>query len=223
MQWLSCFTLVVGIMLVQQANASSASITADSGNTTTALVGLLAAFFGSCASCGAGVYVEMVLKSPESKMAGDIELSMRNIQLSIYGLFLSLVTGYVHQGAAVKARGEGWFAGFNRVVWAVVALQVLGGLLHTLGLKHADNILASYANSFSVILSSVASVVLFGLDPPAEFFVGALIVMASTYLYAINTRVDYDLLTQETARVDHKADAHPEARDDEESVAWRLL
>jgi len=226
MQWFSCFTLIVGIVLVQRAGsnvppkaavpppsqpgaAGSAAggvtpgrehrLSLPVGDPEDALVGLFAALIGSLASCGAGIYIEKVLKSRENKMAADIELAMRNIQLSLYGFVFSLFTGYIAEGQSVLARGDGWFAGFNLVVWAVVALQVLGGLLHTLGLKHADNIFCSYANSASVILSAVASMALFNFNPSYEFYIGAFIVMGSTYLYAKGTQADYDPLVQEAA------------------------
>jgi hypothetical protein len=48
------------------------------------MIGLVAAFAGSFFSCAAGIYIEKILKSASaaSDAFGDIELSLRNIQVS---------------------------------------------------------------------------------------------------------------------------------------------
>jgi hypothetical protein len=92
-------------------------------------------------------------------------------QLSAYGLFFGMINVYMQNYDEIYVQQKGFCYGYNWIVLMVIALQAFGGLLHTLGLKHADNILAAYANSASTIISALASILFFGfkvrpLPPP---------------------------------------------------------
>jgi UDP-sugar transporter A1/2/3 len=56
-----------------------------------------------------------------------------------------------------KVTEDGFFQGYNTIVWIVIALQALGGLVIAAVIKYADNILKGFATSLSIILSSVVS------------------------------------------------------------------
>mmetsp|Transcript_19920 Transcript_19920/g.27451 ORF Transcript_19920/g.27451 Transcript_19920/m.27451 type:complete len:99 (+) Transcript_19920:769-1065(+) len=77
-----------------------------------------------CLTSGfAGVYFEMVLKYGSSKAS----IWLRNMQLSIIGLFVSMASCYSRDMEQLSSRG--WFAGYNNTVWAVIVLQAAGGLV----------------------------------------------------------------------------------------------
>ncbi|MEQ2183476.1 hypothetical protein GOODEAATRI_033065, partial [Goodea atripinnis] len=63
-------------------------------------------------------------------------------------------------------------------------LQALGGLVIAAVIKYADNILKGFATSLSIILSTLISYFLLqDFDPSSVFFLGAVLVIAATFLY----------------------------------------
>jgi len=73
-------------------------------------------------------------------------------------------------------------------------------LRSALVVKYADNILKGFATSISILISSVASVFLFGFQISFTFAAGAALVLAATYLYSQPDavgRAQYALLGQE--------------------------
>ena len=122
-------------------------------------------------SGAAGVYFEKILK--ESK--GDRHAAsvwVRNVQLSFYSLWPAFFIGVLFKDGEHVAK-DGFFAGYNWVVWCAILLEATGGILVALVIKHSDNIAKNFATSFSIIISFLASVLLFdfeitifvGLDP----------------------------------------------------------
>lgn len=79
-QWGSIVALAVGVALVQLSQLDSG------GSKENSIAGLLSVILGCCTSGFAGVYFEMVLKS------SNVSIWMRNIQLSVIGIFFSLVS-----------------------------------------------------------------------------------------------------------------------------------
>ena len=93
---------------------------------------------------------------------------------------------------SVSSPSSGWspsklvadfFVGFTPLVWSVVALQILGGLLNALVIKHADNIAKGFATSVSILLSGLLSVILFGFRMTLGSLAGAGMVLMATWLY----------------------------------------
>ncbi|XP_077065520.1 solute carrier family 35 member A3b isoform X1 [Siphateles boraxobius] len=176
-QWLSLVILMAGIALVQQWPTEVTSIAPQKDLTASSqLMGLLAVLVACFSSGFAGVYFEKILK--ESKQS----VWVRNIQLGLFGLIFGLVGVFVYDGERV--RENGLFQGYNNVTWAVVALQALGGLVIAAVIKFADNILKGFATSISIILSTLISYFfLEDFDPTSVFFLGAMLVIAATFLY----------------------------------------
>jgi UDP-galactose transporter len=110
----------------------------------------------------AGVYFEKILKEPKGNMR-KTSVWVRNVQLSFYSLWPALFVGVIfHDGEHIAK--EGFFAGYNSVVWMAVVLQALGGITVALVIKYADNIAKNFATSVSIILSFLASVSLFDFE-----------------------------------------------------------
>ena len=53
---------------------------------------------------------------------------------------------------------EGFFVGYNGVVWTAIVFQSLGGVLVAMCINYADNIAKNFATSISIILSFMFSV-----------------------------------------------------------------
>ena len=107
----------------------------------------------------------------------------RNVQLSVSSLTFSAL-GILLCPEWPALRAHGVWQGFNILVWSVVVNQALGGLLVAAVVRHADGVAKGFATSIAIVLSTMASVVFFGLVPGPTFVVGAGLVMGATILYA---------------------------------------
>merc|ERR1712217_380385 len=137
---------------------------------------MLATSMDGLSSAFAGVYFEKFVKK-----TGDSSLWVRNMQLSLWGLPMSIAYALVKDNE--KIRCAGLLQGFDAVTLCVVLLQVFGGLVVGLVVKYTDNIMKNFANAVSVILTVLLSIPLFGLSPSFNFLFGVATVMYSVFLY----------------------------------------
>ncbi|XP_030062129.1 UDP-N-acetylglucosamine transporter isoform X2 [Microcaecilia unicolor] len=174
-QWLSLVILMMGVALVQWPSDSPEAATKEI-SAGSPVVGVLAVLIACFSSGFAGVYFEKILK--ETKQS----VWIRNIQLGFFGSIFGLLGVYIYDGERVSQNG--FFQGYNRFTWTVVALQALGGLVIAAVIKYADNILKGFATSLSIILSTVISYFwLQDFIPTSVFFFGAILVIGATFLY----------------------------------------
>lgn len=198
-QWGALVLLVCGIVLVQLAQtdggaaaAAAAAAAADAGNDglpTSAstistlssgpvqnrMLGLWSAL-GACFLSGfAGIYFEKILKGAE------ISVWMRNVQLSLLSIPFGLLTCFVNDASPIY--NHGFFHGYDLFVWYLVLLQAGGGLIVAVVVKYADNILKGFATSLAIIISCIASIYIFNFNLTLQFSAGALLVIASIFLY----------------------------------------
>jgi UDP-galactose transporter len=162
-KWVSLVILMGGVAIVQipigsnggqhtKAVLSEDSTAEAKMNRSLGLISVIIA----CAISGlAGVYFEKVLKD-----STQVTLWVRNVQLSFYSLFPALLLGVLFKDGAEITR-QGFFSGYNWVVWTAITCQAVGGLLVALVVNYADNIAKNFATSISIIISFVASVWLF--------------------------------------------------------------
>ena len=145
--------------------------------TRSSAVGLAAALGAGSASALGSVLLEKVLKESASATGGGgdgrrepVGIWVRNVQLAVYALVPALGVGVGCVDGAAVAR-HGFLAGYNAVVWTVVACQALGGILVALCVHYADNIAKSFATSISILLSLFASILFFdfALTPYVRF------------------------------------------------------
>ena len=114
--------------------------------------------------------------------AGSASLWMRNVQLCVFTIPLQLLA--VGQSDAHAIRRHGWLQGFHASTWLVVAIQVGGALLTAVVIKHAGNVLKTFATVLALILTFGLSTVLFDFSPTPLFGAGVLATALSIYLYA---------------------------------------
>lgn len=173
-QWVSLLILMTGVALVQWPADSSSTKEASSAGSQ--FVGVVAVLVACCSSGFAGVYFEKILK--ESKQS----VWIRNIQLGMFGLVFGVLGMLLYDGQ--KVWSSGMLQGYNAITWAVVILQAVGGLVIAAVIKYADNILKGFATSVSIILSTLISYFwLQDFVPTSIFFLGAVLVIAATFLY----------------------------------------
>jgi len=110
------------------------------------------AMLGVCALSGfAGTLMEMLLK--ERSLSSS--LWIRNLQMSLFSL--PIAAAAVPLSDAHSLRVDGPWVGFNPAIVAVVLLAALGGLVTSVALRYADNLLKSFAVGLSIALSCVLS------------------------------------------------------------------
>lgn len=120
-------------------------------------VGLMAVLIACALSGLAGVTFEKILKQSSTKQAS---LWIRNCQLSFWSLFPAFFVGVVWVDGQNIAK-DGFFAGYNWVVWTAIGFQAAGGIIVALVINYADNIAKNFATSLSIIVSCVASAYFF--------------------------------------------------------------
>jgi UDP-sugar transporter A1/2/3 len=193
-QWFSLFLLTVGIALVQLpaetfTGSSSASSSAAAVGMNS-VVGFGAVLVACVLSGLAGVYFEKVLKGSKGSVW------TRNIQLSFFSLFPAFFLGVlVKDGSQIQK--DGFFQGYNGVVWSTIFCQALGGVIVALCVKFADNIAKNFATSISILISFVASIYLFEFIATVNFIVGAMVVIFATYLYSKPSGFTYKEVSKE--------------------------
>uniref|UniRef100_A0A3B4XP41 Solute carrier family 35 member A3b n=1 Tax=Seriola lalandi dorsalis TaxID=1841481 RepID=A0A3B4XP41_SERLL len=150
-------------------------------STGSQFAGLMAVLMACVSSGFAGVYFEKILK--ETKQS----VWVRNIQLGLFGFVFGFLGMLVYDGQRV--RESGMFQGYNTITCTVVVLQALGGLVVAVVIKYADNILKGFATSLSIIMSTLISYFLLeDFNPTRVFFVGAVLVIAATFLYGYESK-----------------------------------
>ena len=123
-------------------------------------IGLLATV-GVCFLSGlAGVYFEKVLKDSTTKATS---LWIRNAQVSMYSLFPAFFVGVIFVDGEQVSK-FGFFAGYNWIVFLSIAIQCFGGIVAAFCIYYADNISKNFAISLSMVLSALASFLLFDFE-----------------------------------------------------------
>ncbi|KAI3431683.1 hypothetical protein D9Q98_004729 [Chlorella vulgaris] len=202
-QWASIPVLAAGVILVTVNNgggASSAHLSAaavavsSSSSGLDYVTGMVACSISGLSSAYAGVYFEKYVKGRHAA-----SLWVRNIQLGIFGVPLS--TGYALLKDGWRMRTGGVLQGFDAATWAVIALQVFGGLVTGMVVKYCDNILKNFALAISVILTVLVAIPLFGQWPSPVFLAGVALVLLSVFMYgrALDTR-KLHLMAQRTLK-----------------------
>jgi len=164
-QWLALVLLTLGVALVQVSGPLtsddwlerlSSLIRGGAIPTSSAFKGLMAVVAASLTSGLTCVYFEKLVKDS----MGSVSLWTRNVQLSFFSLFPALFIGVLWQDGAAIAR-DGFFAGYNPVVWLTIGLQALGGLIVAVCITYADNVAKNFAASLSIVVSYAATAIVF--------------------------------------------------------------
>jgi UDP-sugar transporter A1/2/3 len=187
-QWISLVILMLGVIQVQLSQMSDGGKPAKSDqNPFLGLCAVLAA----CVSSGfAGVYFEKILKSNTSgsNSIPAPSIWMRNIQLAIFSIGLAVIPFFTSDFAVVRRNGI--FQGFNFWTWSSICLSAGGGLIVAVVVKYADNIAKGFATSIAIVVSCIASAILFEFQITFKFTIGAFLVIAAAFIYGTNPYVE---------------------------------
>lgn len=173
-KWLALVILTMGVAIVQTSGDTQSKV--QEGLDQNRALGLFAILCAACTSGFSGVYFEKILKGSSTS------LWIRNIQMGLPSMILSLITVYVEDGRIVAEKG--FFVGYSSLVWSVVVIQAVGGLIVAVVVKYADNVLKTFASSFGIVISCIVSAFFFDFHPNMSFLCGSGLVVLSTVLYS---------------------------------------
>lgn len=200
-QWGSLFILVCGVALVQLSQGGETRVLTVAQNRA---LGFSAAL-GACFLSGfAGIYFEKMLKT------SDLSVWVRNIQLSLLSLPLSLLGSLINDGGAISEKG--FFFGYDMFVYFLILLQAGGGLIVAVVVKYADNILKGFATSLAIVLSCLASIILFSFQLTLQFSLGTILVISSVFLYGYDPNKHKNIKKTSNIKEDEEAllDSEPQ-------------
>ncbi|CAB4058237.1 SLC35A1_2_3 [Lepeophtheirus salmonis] len=176
--WISLILLMVGVVLVQLSYHKSDSNFNHSQNNTLILFSgfyVIAACFSSSYS---GIYFEKLVKTTNDNNS----LIIRNLQMGIFSIVFSGSMALRSKSLNIFRFGNS----FNSLVALIILVQCFGGLLVSVVIKYADNILKGFATSISIIVSCACSYFMLGdLIVDLKFFFGTFLVLIATFLYGM--------------------------------------
>lgn len=180
-QWLAILLLTTGLAITQLSQQKMVALSSLSVGCNS--LGLIAVMIAATTSGLAGVLVEKLMKNGANASVSPPSLWTRNVQMSSIGITIALISCLCKDSATIFSRG--WTVGYSPLVWSVVALQALGGLIVSVVMKRADNLLKGFATSLSIILSSLLSAMLFNDVQLSRFFtIGTSTVIGATVWYS---------------------------------------
>ncbi|KAJ5679817.1 Nucleotide-sugar transporter [Penicillium macrosclerotiorum] len=141
-------------------------------------VGLLATIGAVWASSIGEGYFEKVLKDSSNHTS----MWVRNVQLAIYAVFPALFIGVGFRDGE-RIANDGFFQGYNWVVWSTILVQALGGILSTFSIGHGQRDPRSLATTANIALSIVGSVWLFDFELSPTFVLGSAAILVATHYY----------------------------------------
>jgi len=180
-QVISLTLLTLGVMLCNMKVGN------DDQNNNSNMKGILATLGIALSSGFASVYTEKVIKAQRKNSpvmtsgGGQHSLAYTQVQLAC----MSLVTIGVYACIMDYRRiiEYGLFHNFNGMAFLTVLNSAIGGLIVASVLKYADSVLKGYATAISVIVTGLLSMVLFGTQLHAIYFMGIVNVIIAVLLY----------------------------------------
>ncbi|KAM7541311.1 hypothetical protein Aperf_G00000038833 [Anoplocephala perfoliata] len=169
--------LFMGVVIAQVDPTNSPKSSNAGEPEQNPFLGFLCVLVASILSGFSGVFFELVLKSTKKTII------LRNIQLSIYGIVASIIQAFIQEKTLILE--QGFLFGYDRYVWIVILLQSLGGLLVAAAMRYADNILKTFATSVAIVLTLVASVMLFDTPLTIHLVIGNVLVIGATAMYGM--------------------------------------
>ncbi|MES1920840.1 hypothetical protein MHBO_002466 [Bonamia ostreae] len=171
-RWLAIFILVFGISIVQiDYSLSKSGVSSQNGREKNFAIGLWTGLAASTTSGFAGVFFEKTLKS------SNILLWERNVDMSLFAVIFLLA---FH----VFSSGENMLRNFNLFTVLSIACNVMNGLVVSLVIKYADNILKAFAVSISIVVCAIIDYYRDLFTPSLFFVTGVVAVLFAVQLYS---------------------------------------
>ena len=169
--WMTITALALGVGMVQSSQTDVHLYHASN------VVGLLCVLLACLTSGFAGIYFEKTIK------ASKTSIWLINVELSLLSTAMGRFACLAEDTEEIARRG--FFHGYNSWVVLVIFLQAGAGLVVALVVKYSDNINKGFAAGISTIMSSFLDYLLWNDTATTKtFFVGAFLVLVSTFFFA---------------------------------------
>jgi UDP-galactose transporter len=192
-QWISLIFLTLGAIIAITANDDGSNGQDIYDVNSKYFIGILVVIIACFCSAFAGVIFEKLLKKGSDENEANQNpfyrrnpsMWMRNVQLGTFSFFFAILqfvyTLLSDQGG--QNTGQPFLSGFSYLVWILVLLRATCGILVAVIIKNMDNVVKSIASSISVLVGCILSLFLFGTKLQGSFWVGAVIVVGSSFIF----------------------------------------
>ncbi|CAI4222611.1 unnamed protein product [Auanema sp. JU1783] len=174
-QWIALVVLVIGVVDVQLVYSPPSS---KPGVEQSPILGFICVVTMCFTSAFAGVYLEKVLKESTTSVW------MQNVRIAMIGLPISFFSMWYYDWDNIQKHGA--LRGWDFLVLCLTVTNSVGGLLISIVIKYADNILKAYAQSMAIMGAAFGSWLLFDFNPGFFFMAGSLLVIISIIMYTTN-------------------------------------
>eukprot|EP00927_Polykrikos_kofoidii_P011372 TRINITY_DN14819_c0_g1_i1.p1 TRINITY_DN14819_c0_g1~~TRINITY_DN14819_c0_g1_i1.p1 ORF type:complete len:405 (-),score=41.24 TRINITY_DN14819_c0_g1_i1:141-1355(-) len=184
-KWLAMVMLTTGVALVvlaenegdKHAVAPGDQVQIGSSRLKSSMViGFFAVILMCCTSACGSVCLECILKSD------DTSVWIRNIQMALIQTPLALFIALVWDGHRIAH--DGFMHGYTPLTWVVIVCHAIGGIVVSMVLRHADNILKCFASAFSIIITFLFSWLYLGeLKLGGKSVSGIVLVLVASFVY----------------------------------------
>lgn len=188
MQWLGIILLTVGQAVATLDTSGKASEAASKS----LMAGVVIMCVLSCLSAGAGIYNEFLLKGSTDST------HFQNMQLYFFGVIFCFMQHIRTGMQSLETDQTGFFHGFDGSTWCVITISALMGQAVSFVLKYTDTITNRFATAASLIVTSIASSVLFSTTISLPFSIGVLVIGTAFALYYVPIetmgKLDYEVV-----------------------------
>lgn len=191
-QWVCLITISLSVTVITVDEKKALHTTSTTSNNAQLLflesnepliIGIVAVTLSCLMSAFAGVYLEKVLKT---KTNNPPSIWIRNIQMAIWSIIIACLQ-HISRGESDEMGKEAptaFLHGFTPLVWCQVVLFAGGGLLVSAVIKYTDNVLKGVATGISVMLSTVASMILYGTPVTPLFPMCMVAIVTAVYFFS---------------------------------------
>lgn len=178
-QIISLLLLTVGVMLI---NIDNIGTTAEDAKNV-AMKGIIATLGIALSSGFASVYTEKVIKAQRSKTITRQNYSLAYLQVQLALASMIIIGLWAVATDYKKIMEFGLWHNFTPGAYFSIFNSAIGGLTVAAVLKYADSVLKGYATAMSVVLTGVASMILFDTTLNAVYALGIINVVCAVLLY----------------------------------------
>ncbi|XP_078316025.1 putative UDP-sugar transporter protein SLC35A4 isoform X2 [Crassostrea virginica] len=128
----------------------------------------------------ASVYAEYILKKQK-----EMSLHFQNIMLYTWLILINTIFWFYEEvrDESIDDTRYFIFRGYSMTTWSIVVTQVYVGIAMSVILKHASNITRLFVVSSSLSVTTILSVLVFGLHLNSFFFTSLGLLLLSLYLF----------------------------------------
>jgi len=179
LQWAALVLLSVGCATSQISNDCT-----NSSLFSVPIQGILICVILALLSASAGISTEWLMKKSSLKSE---PLHLQNMHLYFFGILFCGMFSWAEWTSTQNV-----FEGYNFTTLLVILSYAFSGLIVSIIMKYADNMVKIYSVAVSMIVTMILSIFLFSHTPSTQLFFGIVIITISILMY-------FDVLTPKSS------------------------